>query len=262
MRARLRWLGLASLFAAALTAAPAQAQRDEPLPRFEDPVCPGVVGLKVEAAESMVGRIRAHAEELGLRLAGEEGCEPNVIVAFLPDGQGFLNRMHRERGHMFDSLGTQERRDLLAHPGPVHVLTQIRTRSRDGMPVPRRGNLTDIPKTEMWMAHSRIYTATRQNITSVLVLISPEAISGMGVGQLADYVTMRALAVEHPGLRAAAGTSILNLFDAPEGEQPAGLTPSALAILSSLYRGLPNLPASARLAEVDRAAAKARAGAE
>jgi len=253
MSARLRWPGLTTLLAAIVMAAPAAAQRDDPLPRFQDPLCPGIVGLQVEAAEMMVGRIRAHAEDLGIRLAEAEGCEPNVIVAFIEDGQDYLQRLSAGRGSMFEALSPQERRELLAQDGPVHVLTQVRTRSRDGMVVGRRENLVDPPRTQMWMAHSRIYTPTRQDIVSALVLVDREAIGGMTVNQLADYAAMRAFIVDQPGLRTEGGGSILDLFDLPEGERPAGLTMSDLALLSSLYEGPANLRASARLAELNRA---------
>jgi hypothetical protein len=156
---------------------------------------------------------------------------------------------------MFESLEVHERRKLLEHEGPVHVLTQIRTRSRDGMVVPRRENLAQPPQTEMWMAHSRIYTATRQDITSALVLIDPTAIAGMTTDQLGDYVAMRAFAPALPERREAESGSILTLFDAPAEERPAALTASDLATLAILYDGPANVPGSARLAELDAATA-------
>jgi len=262
MSARLWWLGFGGLIAGMLTAVPAAAQRDDPLPRFEDPLCPGIVGLEVEAAEAMVGRIRSRAEEFGLRLAGEESCDPNMIVAFIRDGREYLQRLSGERTYMFESLGVQERKELLSHEGPVHVLPQIRTRSRDGMVVPRRENLIQPPQTEMWMAHSRIYTPTRQDITSVLVLIDPAAIGDMTVSQLADYAAMRAFAPDVPQLRDAAGGSILTLFEAGSQERPAGLTETDRSTLATLYKGPPNLPASTRLAELGETTSGRQADAE
>jgi len=253
MSAYLHRLRLAALFAALCSAAPAVAQRDDPLPRFEDPLCPGIVGLKVEAAEAMVGRIRMRAEELGLRTAPADGCEPNMIVGFIPDGRGYLQRLKRERSPIFESLGLREREDLLAHDGPVHVLAQIRTRSRDGMVVPRSNGLVQPPQTEMWMAHSRIYTATRQDITSVLLLIDPAAIGGMTLDQLADYSAMRAFAPALPQEQEVKEGSILTLFDAPAESRPTQLSPADGAALAALYDGLPNLPASARIAAIGRA---------
>lgn len=65
------------------------ADRSVPLPRFVEPVCPGVVGLKLEVAEAVVGRIRENADKLGLPLADPSSCEPNVIASFVVDGRDF-----------------------------------------------------------------------------------------------------------------------------------------------------------------------------
>src|SRR5690606_30571331 len=101
----LRTATLGIALAAGLLAVPAAAQGDEePLARFEDPLCPGVAGLQVEAAEFMVGRIRGNAEALGLRLADEQVCEPNLIVTFVADGQGFFQRMRAERAYLFRDM--------------------------------------------------------------------------------------------------------------------------------------------------------------
>ena len=97
-RARSRILALSIAAAAAtLVAPPAIAQSDEePLARFEDEVCPGVVGLKLEAAQDMVGRIRARAAEFGRGLAPEGSCEANLVVAFVDDGLAFARQMQSE----------------------------------------------------------------------------------------------------------------------------------------------------------------------
>src|SRR5688500_4070455 len=102
MPARFRAFALLGLAAALLAGAAANANPDdEPLARFEDPLCPGVVGLKREAGESMVGRIRANAATFGRRLADEETCEPNLLIAFVDDGQAFLNRLEDRPGNVF-----------------------------------------------------------------------------------------------------------------------------------------------------------------
>src|SRR5690606_38971460 len=56
-----------------------------------------VAGLQLEAAEAMVGRIRANLTEFGRQLAPESTCEPNLVVAFVEDSREFLRRMERER---------------------------------------------------------------------------------------------------------------------------------------------------------------------
>jgi hypothetical protein len=60
---------------------------DGPLARFEDRLCPGILGLKPEYAALMIDRIRQNAQTLDLWMAGDEGCTPNPIAAFVKDGQ-------------------------------------------------------------------------------------------------------------------------------------------------------------------------------
>jgi hypothetical protein len=243
---------LFGLAGALLAAGPTLANPDdEPLARFEDPLCPGVVGLRREAAESMIGRIRANAETFGRRIADEETCEPNLLIAFVEDGQAFLNRLEDRPGNVFTEMSRQERERLLAEAGPVHVVTRVRSRSRDGLIIPRRDNLVNVPHTTMWSAHSKIYVATRKDIIAALVLFDRRAISGLTLDQLADYTTMRALARTLPEVESVRGESILALFS---GEpRPAGLTEFDRLYLGTLYAGLPNMPGSAQLAQLEAA---------
>lgn len=258
MPIRYRAAALVGMLGALLIAgtAPAMAQQDEPLPRFEDAMCPGIVGLKVEAAESMVGRIRANAAEFGVRLADERVCEPNVIVAFVEDGGEFLANLQGTRGFLFTEMDRTDREALLAEPGPARVLSRVRARSRDGMTIPRRENLSQVPESTMWMAHSKIYTATRNDITWVLVLFDRAAVGALTTDQLADYTTFRALSAHLPP-PSARSDSILTLFDTGEGERPAALSAFDRAWLATLYQGVPNIPASARLAALEKATGRA-----
>jgi hypothetical protein len=237
--------------AAVLAAAPARA--DEPLARFADPLCPGVAGLKQDAAEAVVGRIRANAEAFGLRMAAEGDCEANLLLVMVDDGRAFLDRLKDERGYLFQEITREERVALMASPGPVRVFMRTRDYSRDGHPVYRRQNMVDIPQTEMWMAHSKIYTATRRDIHSALVLVDRGEVGSLTLDQIADYATFRALSQALPR-QSERGESILALFEGEAGEvRPAALTAFDRAWLGELYSGPANLPGSVRLAELDKA---------
>src|SRR5690606_35242162 len=137
----------------------------------------------------MVGRIRANLEAFGRRLAPASDCKPNLVVAFVQSGQDFVDALERENGWLFAEMSRAAREAVLAETGPARVLLRVRARSRDGMPIARRENLTDLPQTEMWMAHSKIYTATRNDIFSALVLFDRDAVDGRTIEQLADYAT-------------------------------------------------------------------------
>jgi len=253
MLTRIRALVIAGLAGALLAQAPAAAEaNEEPLARFEAPLCPGVVGLRQEAAEMMVGRMRATAEMLGLRMAPDGDCEANLVVGFVDDGQAFLRELREERRYIFSELTREERVELLAEEGPARAMLRVRARTRDGMPISRRETLDEIPQTTMWMAHSKIYVATRNDIISALVLFDREEIRDLNLTQLADYATFRALVHTLPDPAAAGQASILSLFEGG-AERPASLTEFDLAYLGALYSGYANLPAPAKLADLEKA---------
>src|SRR5690349_7071580 len=181
MFARLRAIALAGLAGAAMLAPlPALAQADEePLARFEDALCPGVLALRQEAAEQMVGRLRANAEMLGLRMAENGDCQANFVVGFVADGQAFLSDLQDRSSYIFAEMTRDERVALLSDQGPARAMLRIRSRSRDGIPISRRENLSQPPTTSMWMAHSKIYSATRNDIISAMVLFDRDAIRGL-----------------------------------------------------------------------------------
>ena len=253
MFARFRTLALGGLAVALLAPVPAVAQADEePLARFEDELCPGVVGLKRDAAEAMVGRLRANAEMLGLQMADNGDCEANFVVAFVADGQALLEALEDRSSYIFAEMSREERLTLMSEPGPARAMLRVRSRTRDGMPISRRENLTDLPQTSMWMAHSKIYSATRNDIISALVLFDRDEIRGLNLNQLADYATFRALAHRLPDPSATGEATILTLFDAG-GAKPDGLTAFDQAYLAQLYTGMANLPAPAKLADLANA---------
>jgi hypothetical protein len=197
---------------------------DKPLARIEDRLCPGVIGLRQAAAELMIDRIRWNAERLDMWLADDTACSPNLIIAFVEDGKAQIAELQDKQPWLFQTLPLPERRALLEEDGPVRVWTTAQLRTRDGMPIQRRENLTEPPVVSMWMAHSKIYLTIREDITQVVVLFDRDAVRGKTVIQLADYATMRSFARTKPAEGdAVALDTILTLFDA-NAVSPDGLT--------------------------------------
>ena len=227
--------------------------RHAALPRFEDRLCPGVIGLKTDAASLMIDRIRDTAEQLDMWLTEDDGtCSPNLIIAFVEDGQADLQRIADNQGWMFRDLSLPERRELLAEEGPVRVWTITQMRSRDGDPIPRSVSLFDPPQVNSWMAHSKIYLAVREDITRVVVLFDMEGVKGKTLLQLADYATMRSLARTRPTTEEGqAMDTILALFD-PAGSPPLQMTEFDRAYLGALYDGIPNIPGITKVQGVNR----------
>ncbi len=224
---------------------------DRPLARIEDRLCPGVIGLRTEAAQLMVDRIRWNAERLDMWLAPEDGCAPNLIIAFVEDGRAQIAELAERQPWLFQALTRDERERLMAEDGPVRVWTTAQQRTRDGMPIARRESLDDPPVVQMWMAHSKIYLTVREDITQVLVLFDRTGVRGKTVIQLADYATMRSFARTRPASAGATLDTILALFDGAQ-EPPGGLTDFDQAYLRSVYAGIPHLPAASKLLGVNR----------
>ena len=224
-----------------------------PLPRFSgDRLCPGIFGLKPEYAAVMIDRIRASADRLGVWLAPDDGsCSPNLVVAFVDDGQAALRHYAAQQPWLFADMPRHERIELLREEGPARVWTSTHIRTRDGMPLSEdRANNIQVAQT--WMAHSRIYTATRADITGALVLFDRAEVRGKTLLQLADYATMRGLArTKSPEGRDAGLGTILGLFD--EGvAPPPELTQFDRAYLAALYSDIPNLPGLTKVNSVNR----------
>jgi hypothetical protein len=246
---------------------------DNPLPRFEDRLCPGVLGLKSDAAAYVIDRIRYNAEQFGLRLAEDDGtCEPNLIVAFLDDAQNQLVELAHRRGYMLAGLSIDQRGELLDASGAARVWVNTEMRTSTGMyapngqsggTAPERAGSVDgetggttssaLPPTVTGPAgaHSKITFPLREDIISVLVLFDRAQVRGKSLLQLADYATMRGFAFTRETRGEVQAETILSLFDG-DGPKPARLTQFDLGYLGSLYDGIPNLPATSKLANVRR----------
>lgn len=252
-----RLFAAAAAFAAAFTSLSAAAQvfggaqREQPLPRFQEPLCPGVAGLKLEAAEMVVGRIRENAVALGLPVDDPGTCRANVLIAVLEDGKSYVSELRDRRPYVFEALNRRQREALFEADAPARSWVRVVTRTRDGMVVDRPEGLDLPPQTAMAMAHSKIYSATRQDIISAGVLVDASAMSGVTLLQLADYATMRALAGDSREAISQRGGSILALFHGG-GAAPAELTEGDWIFLRTLYGTLANNPAATTLAIAQR----------
>jgi len=218
---------------------------DVPLARFEDRLCPGVTGLTPDVAALIIDRVRANARMLDVRVQ-DDGCAPNFVIVFTPDGAALMRRLMDENPQNFQYLDQGKKDDIL-EPGPVHVWTSVEPRTLTGMPIAQVRDLTRPPTMSVHAAHTRIYTTTRRDITAVMIAFDNDAVRDLSVGQLADYATMRGLAQTRP-VAGMAVDSILSLFDSDA--PPQRFTNFDLAYLRALYADLPNLPAVVKLGNV------------
>jgi hypothetical protein len=239
----------------------------EPLAQFQQPVCPGVIGMPAEYSAMMVARIRAVAASARVRIDRGK-CKANLLVIFVPDGQSALRDIRNKRPWPFEEIGRDDLsdlaadpdlRDLAAEPGPVHVWVSTETRGRLGEILSGRGDGDQPAMLKTANAQSHLYLPARQDIVASVILIDIPAVDGLHVRQVADYVAMRGLAqTRPPGQRGRVGT-ILSLFD-KGAVPPFEMTTFDLAYLRAVYGQTPNLPGSAKITQVAYEAKKAANG--
>lgn len=240
-----RWMSCLAAIGAISLAAPglAAGSSDDPMARYEEPLCPGVAGLRTPVAVAVLTRIRANAQAAGIPVAKDTACQANMLLVVLDDGQTYLERLADERPSLFVALSAAEKRDLLNQPGPARNWLQSQMLTLDGHYVGYRENPVEIPQARAWSAHSRIYVPVKNVVTSSMVLIDNAAIEGMTVGQIADYATLRGLVGNLPANQVADQATILTLFDEGAPGKPQELTAFDRSLLTSLYSELPNVPA-------------------
>ncbi|MXO61249.1 hypothetical protein GRI89_17020 [Altererythrobacter salegens] len=214
--------------------------RHEPVALFAEPACPGVAGLQVRFAETVVARFRLVAEELDIPLAPEGTCRPNIIISFSKDPRAGLEALNKKTGVLSYNLSAAERRELTEKDEPVKVYSLVEDVMRNGQVIPRRQNLTQIPVGTQEGGQSLISNGIRRNITSVTVVFDSDFIGGKSLRQLADYAVMRVFARTKDAKGSNAPDSILSLFGTdPDVVPPSGLTDFDRAYLTSLYEGSP-----------------------
>ena len=213
--------------------------RHTPLATFSDYACPGVMGIKREFAEALVGRIRLIAEELGVPLHQAGNCQPNILIVFTEDGRADLAAINRRTKELSRSLSAAERKELLSHPGPAYVFTITEDRMRNGQRIPRRQNLVQVPVGTQEGGQSLISNGIRRDITSATVLFDFERVKDFSLIQLADYAAMRIFARTRDAQGEGAPDSILALFDPANDAPPPGLTAFDRAFLTTLYEAPP-----------------------
>ncbi|MDJ0276755.1 hypothetical protein QLH51_08105 [Sphingomonas sp. 2R-10] len=219
---------------------------EQPLARFTDPICPGVVGMARASGQAVVDRIGIVADMLGLKV-GAPGCDPNLLVIATADGRALVRRMMARRPANIQAQTLADLRRILAEPGGARAWVEWEVRNRDGQ---RAMPQNDGPPTLAVQGSSRIVSAIRRDIVSAIVVIDTAALAGHDPVQIADYAAMRALADARPA-RIGDTASILTAFT-PAAAAPATLTPFDLGLLRGLYKGQGNVTAGMKRAMMVR----------
>ncbi len=232
--------------------------REDQLSRFEERICPGVVGLDERQGQFLVDRIAQRALQLDLQV-GRPGCKANVLVLVSRDAGAVARAIVDEQQYLMANYGIRENLstrgsealvDFVESPRPVRWWHVSQTQTADGdvlghtNPFGRTTNITqEIRSAEVarpsMLGFGRLGRSTLQAIRNVVVIVDVQRVGAVRLDALSDYIAMVTLAQTEPGADTSGYNTILNLFAAtPTGE--SGMTDWDLAYLQGLYTGRGN----------------------
>jgi hypothetical protein len=240
-------------FVAAVTAETGNGQ----VARWDRRLCLEVEGVSEAQRRFFEGAIAAEGRTLGLDVAPGRRCDPAALVIFSADPDALLGRLGETRPHFFGAIPADARRGLAASRAPVRWLSFAQLRGAGGEPpsgftvdLGKGGTERTVPS--LRSVPTRLETAARMDIQSMVVIVDTSRLAGVSNGSLAAYLSMVLLGNVRPDHRAGSADSILALFgEARPGEvATGGLTDWDRAYLRSLYQGNWNLPAGQRMERI------------
>lgn len=223
----------------------------EALARFEEPICPGIVGLGGDQATKLADMIRANILALGGKIA-EPGCTANATVILVDQPVDFVKKFAKTEPGYF-TMTPREFDQFTARPRAVASWHVIETRARDGQELDGAKQLSDRNKklfntnaansvginatVVRNSAATRLYTNTREDMAFGFAVIDRQLLPGKTLRQLADLATLHLLLDVKQDAGASNRNSILSLFEErPEGTAaPAQLSAFDKAMVQGLY---------------------------
>lgn len=219
------------------------------LSRWEDKICPGVVGLTPDAAQVMIDRIAMRALNVSLRV-GEPGCKANVLIVVTEDGQKltptFVAQNKKLFGDAIDAGNTLGQTALAAftkNNKPVrwwHVSQTVTDRGQvlgESVATPAGGGGFSGAQVARVNNASRLAASTHQEFNRIIAIVDTSKTNGASFSAVADYIAMIALTQLQADVDAGGFDSILNVFDGPVGGAAplTGWTAWDAAFVNGLY---------------------------
>lgn len=214
--------------------------------RWADPVCPRVLGLQDEYARIVETRMRRIATEAGVAVA-RQPCDTNIAVSFVGDAGAMVRRIAQRSPRRLAEVPVTDRDTLIEGVAPIRWWYSTDITTREGIAaraVPNgftggegaEGGGSMLPAsvpTTLQYNSSVISTQGVRVLRTATVIVDVDAVEGMTLDAVTDYVGMVAFAEIRARVPAPAG-SVLALFE-PEAPT-AGLTERDRTFLSALYR--------------------------
>ena len=208
--------------------------RSDQVPRWDLPLCTGIVGLAPKHAVVLNGRIEETARAIGYPV-GKEGCRPNAVVLVTRNPEEIAARLRSRYPRTLGQEGRARLRHFADTTQPVRWISQVAELPFDGSPVKDANGLANGAGRAIGVGRlsgSRLQKSTRTVLDNMLVIVDAERLAGLSLGQIGDYLAMVVLARPPLETNAPEG-SILSVFD--QGSSVAGLSDNDRAFLRALY---------------------------
>ena len=218
----------------------------ESLLRWEDAVCPMVVGMIRPAGEFVLRRLSELARESGVPLAKENCKQPNLFLIVAANPEAFLKLWWRHQPRMYNTgYGIYPVRRFIEKSRPIRVwynVGAINTSNEKisgllAASVDAGLGTVDYPIVREPSSGGSYHLKfpVERNIGSAIVVIDPAQVAQLNIGQFSDYIAMVSFAEINQDANLSANSTILNLFATPNATVPLEITRWDKALLRALY---------------------------
>lgn len=216
------------------------------LPRWDASVCTSIAGMPARQGQFIADRIAQRAAAVGLEPGGP-GCHANIAVFVTGESDAFARQLFEQDRGMFayyrannvSTLGQAALDDFLSTPRAVRFWYVSETFGANGISLAgdaSQGGMSNAPTARA--TGTRLSSATRENLSQVIIIIDARRVQGVQLAALADYVSFVALAQINPSATTADYPTIMNLFAGAEAnaQGPTAMTQWDIAFLDALYK--------------------------
>ena len=209
-----------------------QPSEHEQLARFEDKLCPRVIGMPRDLTPRLTKIIRDNVAAAG-GLLQPEGCKPNALAIFIDQPKELVGALHKDAPFFF-TMTPRQYQIFAEAPGPVWSWHVTDMRSRDGNQLGQgqiNGHDFAVVKNA---AASRLYSNIREDMLVGFVVIDRQKTIGKSLRQLGDLATMHLMLDVRQNAGSKDASSILSLFE-PGGAPPLAMSRFDKGALAGFY---------------------------
>jgi hypothetical protein len=239
--------------------------------RWEDGICPVVVGLPADFTKFVAQRVKNLAKQVGAPVNDKEPCEHNIAIVFTAAPQALLDNIRKSQpwflGYSDNSSQTEK---LAAVTRPIQAWYMTATKDLRGQPevdtartagveiagLANSSDPTSFVRIVMPNAHFRNVTGSRLGdglhsaFYDVIIVVDPNKLVDYEIGALADYISLLALTQLNSLDTCQQLPSIVNLLAVGCEPKADALTDNDIAYLHGLYKMSPGRTARTQQDEI------------